>query len=186
MKEIRSEENIQDRREIMGVNSLPEFSILAATPGRIIAAHQTQAPVDVTAIARDLGLAVYEMRNLPSNVSGKIFKDPSHGGKSGFSIAVNASESFVRRRFTVAHEIAHFILHRNRLNGGELVDDTMYRSGLSSREETDANKTAASIIMPLHLIRSLIESGVKDIPSLADRLQVSQSALSIRLNVPVP
>jgi hypothetical protein len=171
----------------MELNSLPESKFpIAASPGRIISMYQKKAPVDVVGIAHELGLAVYEMSNMPSNVSGKIFKDPSHGGNSGFSIAVNAIEPFVRRRFTVAHEIAHFILHRNRLDGGELVDDTMYRSGLSSREETDANKTAASILMPLALIRSLIESGVKDIPSLADTLQVSQSALSIRLNVPVP
>jgi hypothetical protein len=100
------------------------------TPGQIIAKHQIQAPVDVVAIASDLGLNVWAM-DLPDSISGKIFADPINGGaRTGFSIAVNSSHSTVRQRFTVAHEIAHFILHRQKLEGGDLVDDAMYRSGL--------------------------------------------------------
>src|SRR5205085_480224 len=106
------------------------------------------APVDVTAIASDLGIRVWEMRNLPENISGKIFRDRLNGGDSGFSIGVKASESFRRKRFTVAHEIAHYILHRDKI-GDELADDAMYRSGLSTREEAQANQLAADILMPV-------------------------------------
>src|SRR5664279_2674779 len=85
------------------------------TPGQIIAKYQTTAPVDVVAIASHLGLNVWETKSLPESISGKIFKDPMNGGSSGFSILVNASHSLPRKRFTIAHEIGHFILHRNRL-----------------------------------------------------------------------
>src|SRR5262249_31951059 len=143
------------------------------TPGQIIEKYQAQAPVDVVAIANDLGLNVWAMDSLPPSISGKIFRDPLNGGSAGFSIGVNAQHSFVRQRFTVAHEIAHFILHRQKLEGGDLVDDAMYRSGLSTREETAANRFAADILMPLPLIRSLVQAGIRDPKSLAARLQVS-------------
>lgn len=155
------------------------------TPGQIIAKYQKSAPVDVGGIARDLGLNVWEMQSLPSSVSGKIFRDPLNGGSSGFSIAVNAAENPYRKRFTIAHEIAHFILHRDYLEKGDLVDDAMYRSGLSSAEETQANSLAAQILMPFSLIQALVDSGIKDVATLASTFQVSQPAMKIRLGIPV-
>src|SRR5258708_31708533 len=82
------------------------------TPGQVIARHQKNAPVDVIGIAKELGLSVWEMQSLSADISGKIFRDPLNGGSSGFSIVVNATHSAVRKRFTIAHEIAHFVLHR--------------------------------------------------------------------------
>lgn len=155
------------------------------TPGQIIAKYQTSAPVDVVAIASDLGLNVWETKSLPDSISGKIFKDPVNGGSSGFSILVNASHSLPRKRFTIAHEIAHFILHRNRLESGELVDDAMYRSGITAKEETEANRFAADILMPFSLIRSLIAAGIRTPDQLASKLQVSIPAIRIRLGLPL-
>lgn len=155
-----------------------------AEPGRIVAKYIKTAPVDVVGLAGELGIKVWESRKLPPNKSGKIFKDSVNGGPSGFSIVVNAGEAFVRKRFTVAHELAHFLLHREHLDKGELVDDTMYRSGLSTEEEAAANKLAAQILMPRDLIKELMRSGVKDVVSLAARLQVSVPAMKVRLGVP--
>jgi len=137
----------------------------------------------VVAIAGDLGINVWQMSSLPPNISGKIFRDQLNGGKSGFSIAVNARDVFVRQRFTVAHEIAHFILHRRLLEQGDLVDDAMYRSGLSTKEETAANRLAADILMPLLLIRGLMAGGISTPESLANKLQVSLPAMRIRLGL---
>lgn len=125
------------------------------------------------------------MHSLPTSVSGKIFRDPLNGGPSGFSIAVNGNDHPLRQRFTVAHEIGHFILHRSVLESGDLVDDAMYRSRLSSKEETAANRLAADILMPQQLIRSLLDAGVRDVESLAKRLQVSLPAMKIRLGIPL-
>ena len=154
------------------------------TPGQIIARYQAQAPVDVVAIAHDLGLNVWSM-SLPPSISGKIFRDPINGGRSGFSIAVNSANSFVRQRFTVAHEIAHFLLHRKRLESGDLIEDALYRSGLTSKEETEANRLAADILMPYPLIRALVDAGIRDPQSLANKLQVSLPAIKIRLGLPL-
>lgn len=151
--------------------------------GPIVAKYVKSAPVDVSGLARELGINVWQSRKLPPNVSGKIFRDETNGGKSGFSIVVNAFESRNRRRFTVAHEIAHFILHRDNLNRGELVDDTLYRSGLSTEEEHEANKLAAQILMPTTLIADLKKSGIRNVEALADRFQVSVPAMTTRLKL---
>jgi Zn-dependent peptidase ImmA (M78 family) len=76
-------------------------------------------------------------------------------------------------------------LHRQKLESGDLVDDAMYRSGLSSKEETAANRMAADILMPFALIRSLISAGITDPQSLASKLQVSLAAMKIRLGLPL-
>jgi hypothetical protein len=162
-----------------------ERSVEQLTPGQIIAKHQGQAPVDVVAIASELGINVWETNSLPSSISGKIFRDPVNGGRSGFSILVNAGHSLPRKRFTIAHEIAHFVLHKKRLESGELVDDSMYRSGVTATEETDANRFAADILMPFSLIHSLIALGIKTPEQLAAKLQVSMPAMRIRLGLPL-
>ena len=150
------------------------------TWGQIIQLRQQQAPVDVAGIARDMGLRVWEMQ-LPSGISGKIFKDPLNGGDSGYSIGINSSEGFLRKRFTVAHEIAHFVLHRDKI-GDELSDDAMYRSGLSTREEVAANRLAADILMPAPLIIKMKSQGCDDESKMAAALQVSEAAMHIRLS----
>jgi len=154
------------------------------TPGQVIAKYQKSAPVNVVAIAKELGINVWA-KHMPVNISGKIFRDSLNGGTSGFSIAVNDTEHPLRHRFTIAHEIAHFILHRAQLEAGDLIDDTMYRSGLSTSEEVAANNFAAQILMPMDLIQKLISEGVNDVPALAARFQVSQPAMKIRLGIPV-
>jgi|ERR1700687_2550008 len=155
------------------------------TPMQVLAKYHSHAPVDVLGLAKELGLTVWGTQSLPSTVSGKIFRDSVNGGSSGFSIMVNSNEAPVRQRFTIAHEIAHFLLHRHLLESkGALVDDTMYRSGLSTAEEAAANKMAAHILMPFSLINSLSNSGFNSVESLAKQLQVSKTAMKIRLGIP--
>jgi IrrE N-terminal-like domain len=150
---------------------------------RLIKSHQQEAPVEVVRIAQGLGLEVWE-DELPVGISGKIFSDPENGGSSGFSITINSTEPPVRKRFTVAHEIAHFILHRDKIGSG-IEDDTLYRSKLTNLIEAEANRLAASILMPFPLIESLQRQGINGISELASALQVSQQALKIRLGIPV-
>ena len=134
-------------------------------------------------IARALGLEVYKVGGWPNDLSGMIRKDAERGGSSGYAIFVNATHHERRRRFTIAHEIAHFILH-DHLIGDGISDDALYRSGLSGAVEAQANRYAADILMPWHLVNAEIESGNDTLPGLARKFNVSQSAMSIRLGVP--
>jgi hypothetical protein len=147
----------------------------------VIRRHQDEPPVQVVPIARDLDLEVYRASGWPEDLSGMIIKD--EGTASGFAIFVNADHHEVRRRFTIAHEIAHFILHRDLIGDG-IQDDALYRSGLSNRVEAQANRLAADILMPRHLIDAVIKSGrvaADDVTAMARIFNVSKDAMSIRL-----
>jgi hypothetical protein len=149
----------------------------------VIARFQNEPPVNVTGIAEALGLNVWESdTELPPGVAGKIFKDPISGGSEGFSIVVRESDPYVRRRFTVAHEIAHFVLHRDQI-GDLLTDDELYRSGLSSTQESEANRFAADILMPMHLVAQYIKRFGSDPQVLAPLFKVSEAAMRIRLGL---
>ena len=111
-----------------------------------------------------------------------IKRDTEDGGESGYAIYVNANHSETRRRFTIAHEIAHYVLHKNLIRDG-IVDDPLYRSGLSSLIETEASRFATEILMPTHLIRAAIRKE-SSISKLAKQFAVSSKATAIRLQVP--
>ncbi|WP_082560720.1 ImmA/IrrE family metallo-endopeptidase [Caulobacter sp. Root487D2Y] len=147
----------------------------------ILKRHQQSPPVKVGDIARDLGLKVM-VADLPLGISGKLSKDES----GVWTIRVNRGEPKSRQRFTIAHEIAHFVLHRTQIEddlNSELADDTFYRSGLSKRIEWEANRLAAEIVMPWHLIDQATGVNRMTPAALADQLQVSEVALRIRLGL---
>jgi len=142
------------------------------------------APVPLKAIADHFGLPVY-LSTLQPKISGLI--EPFEQAPSKFRIRLNRHEPVERQRFTLAHEIAHFLLHRSLIGTG-VVDDTMYRSGLSSRREVEANRLAAELCMPRSLVehhRRLLSHLDRDqlISEMAKRFRVSKSAMQIRLGV---
>lgn len=149
----------------------------------VVKSHQVSYPVQTVELANNLGLSVYRVAGWPNDLSGKIMRSSEHGGDAGFAIYVNAGHHLNRRRFTIAHEIAHFILHEDQIGDG-IADDALYRSLLSSKQEAEANRLAADILMPWHLLNPLIDSGIDDVKELAERFKVSASAMSIRLGVP--
>jgi IrrE N-terminal-like domain len=142
---------------------------------------QTSPPVNIVGIAKYLGLGVWEDAELPPGIAGKLFRDVKNGGNIGYSIVVRAQDPWVRKRFTVAHELAHYILHRNMFRD-VLVDDALYRSGLSSQIEAQANGLAADLLMPWQLLAKISDLPVAE---LAARFQVSEEAMRIRLRRPL-
>lgn len=146
----------------------------------VISRFLNTAPVEITEMAEALGLAVWDDEELPLGISGKLIQDRENGGPEGYSIIVRASDPYVRRRFTVAHEIGHFVLHRKRI-GSSLTDDAMYRSNLSSWEEVEANRFAAHVLMPAALVRKYVKNYGTDSAFLASTFKVSEGAMNIRL-----
>lgn len=144
----------------------------------VLTEYTSEIPVRVGALARALGLKVVEA-TLPLSISGTIQPD-EHGQ---YVIRVNRFEPKERQRFTIAHEIAHYLLHRQLIARG-VVDSTLYRSKLSSRLEAEANRLAADIVMP----RFLVNQELSDIPQhvddvdtyLAEKFRVSKPAMEIR------
>jgi len=147
------------------------------TPVEVISAHQKTAPVDVHAIAHALGIEVAVDRLLPDDISGKI---EAIGSSGKYRATVNGKHSETRQRFTIAHEIAHYVLHRSLIGDG-IVDDAMYRSKQGSEIERQANSYAATILMPAPLVREMYRAGVKSYPKMAALFDVSPEVARIRM-----
>ena len=146
-------------------------------------------PFSVDELAKKYGLEIFRGKFIKS-VSGWIEKTENNS----FKIVVNKDHPTQRRRFTAAHEIAHYILHEE-LIGERISDNALYRSTLSNRQEVEANKLAAEILMPKHsLLDNLLNKkkagqlkGLTDkdllslIGTLAKEYNVSKEAMTIRL-----
>lgn len=147
----------------------------------IIRSRQQSIPVQTVDIANDLGIKVYKVPKWPNDLSGMVRKNTDSAG--GFDIFVNAEHSVTRRRFTIAHEIAHVILHPHLIGDG-ITDDALLRSGLSNSVEAQANRMAADILMPRDKIDECVLGGKTSVKELADQFNVSVQAMAIRLGVP--
>jgi hypothetical protein len=141
-------------------------------------------PVKVGELAGALGLKVVTAP-LEPRISGLI--QPTTGAPSGFEIKVNKYDSPERQRFTIAHEIAHYLLHRDSIGAG-VVDNVLYRSNLTSRKEVEANRLAAMIVMPVSLVAREAQrlggasrAGVAE--ELATLFRVSGQAMNVRLGL---
>jgi len=145
-----------------------------------------RAPVPVDAIARALGL---DVRYAPTtdDVSGALVRN----GKS-VVIAVNSAQHENRQRFTIAHEIGHFILHKRTERHVDEDFRIDYRNSVSSeasqRNEIQANTFAAALLMPQGFLKRdflRVEADETDpdhgIQTLAVRYKVSRRAMELRL-----
>lgn len=147
-------------------------------------------PVDLDAVAKHLKIRiVYD--DFDDSVSGILVV--KNGKKV---IGVNKRHHPNRQRFTIAHEIGHFVLHHrySRDPNNDIHIDkkwAYFRAAMPGQivdeRERQANQFAAALLMPEQLVGKLIEqlnpnlSDDIDIARLASHLQVSEQALTIHL-----
>jgi hypothetical protein len=161
-----------------------EWASLSDAERELIRLNHAAAPVKLSAIARafDIGL---KSATLPAGISGEIRPDPDRIGR--FLIRVNRHDANNRQRFTVAHEIGHYLLHRDQIGNG-IKDDVLYRSSLSDRREAEANRLAADLLMPEHLIEEWLERArllrvIDVVAYLSAQFEVSEASMKIRLGI---
>jgi Zn-dependent peptidase ImmA (M78 family) len=109
-----------------------------------------------------------------------------------FRVIINKNKPATRQNFTIAHEIGHYFLHKDKIktNDNLLVDGENSLDGSSAlfrldaaettQIETEANNFAAALIMPTKLIQDAWLN-LKNIEECAKIFNVSVSAMSIRL-----
>lgn len=148
------------------------------------ATGQTAPPVDVYKIADYLGLVLVKT-NMADDVSGMLIRE-----EGASTVGINKSHHPNRQRFTLAHEVGHYQLHRGR----PLIVDSPVRinlrdrtSGMATdREEMEANRFAAELLMPSELVLDQVaRASVGSVDDLKDRLaakfKVSPEAMGYRL-----
>ncbi|MFJ2261520.1 ImmA/IrrE family metallo-endopeptidase [Streptomyces sp. NPDC087844] len=144
----------------------------------------TTVPIDPYELARRLNVVVVP-QELDDDVSGMLLRRDG-----SCVIGVNRTHSEHRRRFTVAHELAHLRLHRGR----PLILDTdtrvNYRSTVSSmatdREKIEANRFAAGLLAPEALVRGAVHQisfrTVDELVGvLSGKFKLSEIAMTYRL-----
>ncbi|AWK88495.1 ImmA/IrrE family metallo-endopeptidase [Azospirillum thermophilum] len=98
-----------------------------------------------------------------------------------FDIVIAKNTSPKRDRFTIAHEIGHYVLHYllARQNGSPIQAMAAARYG-SDRTEWEANWFAAAFLMPEQEFREAYEELGQDVFAVAERFGVSTKAARIR------
>jgi Zn-dependent peptidase ImmA (M78 family) len=151
-------------------------------------AEASQVPVPIEKVARHLNLTI-EAVHL-EDIAGVLVVM----GNSG-AIGYNSAHSVMRRRFTVAHEISHFILHARKGGKPQVFADkrVMFRlpgddvASPAYRRDVEANLFASALLMPRSAVLKEIEfysldlDEEKDMKLLANRFRVSIHTMARRL-----
>ncbi len=148
----------------------------------------TEPPVPVVQIVKKLGVRL-RFSALDSELSGMIYFK-----KGRPIIGVNALHHPNRRRFTIAHECGHLILHKKLITKEVHIDkafpmlmrDSMSAAGVNEME-IEANMFAAELLMPVSFLTDALGNEPFDIDDesvineLAKNFKVSSSAMRFRI-----
>ena len=147
-------------------------------------------PVDPFIIATQLGIEVMDVTFEDRDVEGVLrFRN------NRAQILLRKASNLARKKFTVAHEVGHFVLHwepDDEPHGEhqEFVDSDMqlYRRGMLNplsksdrNREIQANMFAAALLMPRDALEALIPQQ-PSIKYLARSFGVSEIAMTFRIN----
>ena len=151
-------------------------------------------PINIEGLIRAYGLELDKNADLSEGILGQLkYQD------NNFKILVKRTDHYYRKRFTMAHELGHFLLHKGKM-AGNIIDDVNTLSGgysainrdssISNKEEVEANNYAAQVLMPKDLLikyakdRGAFNSGKLDdeaLQEMATAFQVSKAAMKIRI-----
>lgn len=175
--------------------------VLASVPGYIWDGERLPVPVE-DIVDTCFGLLVRDMDDLTQAPDCPV-DDPQ--GVSGLlltargEIWVNAEEAREwppRRRFTIGHELGHWVMHRTGqqslfcrkatvVDPDERPEPPTTRPPLPVTEE-EANHFAAALLMPPELIRHHYEDCGRDFSEMCRRFGSSGAAMGKRLHQAVP
>lgn len=147
----------------------------------------TTFPIDIWGLAEKEGVSVH-LEDLEDKVSGALF------AQDGSAVmAINSNHAPRRQRFTIGHELGHYVLHWRGGDATAFVDGSLVlrrdeRSKDGSLDmEREANAFAAELLMPRAEIERLTKSEDFDpqddivLRKLSGIFGVSETALLVRL-----
>lgn len=114
--------------------------------------------LDIVALAANLGLEVYQERL--ENNAGYI----AHSDGDTF-IVVNSLDSLTRQRFTIAHEIGHYVNDFERLKKDGRLDRGAEK--VYTEEEMAADKFATSLLIPQSEAEEFLKNGSHKVANAA-------------------
>jgi Zn-dependent peptidase ImmA (M78 family) len=131
-------------------------------------------PIDLKAIAEKYGLKI-KMTEFPDDEVSGLFN------RNDKEIIVSSKEPYNRQIFTIAHELAHFFLHKSK------EEEVLFRKTLTNPDDTnqkieaEANWFAASLLIPKEYLK-LYWRFFPDINEIANLFGVSNIAAYWRIH----
>ncbi|WP_092252891.1 ImmA/IrrE family metallo-endopeptidase [Bradyrhizobium sp. Rc3b] len=163
------------RRNIVAPRPPAEYSadIAARDAHRIAQSRGLRGiPFDVEGLATSVGIQV-EYLPLADDISGFLRR---RNGE--WLIGVNSLHHRNRQRFTLAHELGHYFLHRDI---GNFEDRALFRRELQyDRRESEANAFASKLLMPETEFRTVVLAQRASLETLARHFGVSPAAAKFR------
>lgn len=148
------------------------------TPTAIYQA-QKHVPVDLVGLAKTLEI---QIKSVPmhDSVAGEIIRD----GSDTYTCVLNSMHRPIQQRFTLAHQMGHYVLHREILGQGisdtkdyaAVPGSTYYNSRISEHDEADATAFALGLLIPPKALDRFKDLGLS-VEQMADKFQVETWAV---------
>jgi len=135
-------------------------------------------PIPIEVIAGEVGIAEIQ-RVDATNFEGALICNPE---KSHGIIAVRSDSIPQRQRFSIGHELAHFLIptHESSKQGFLCKEIAAYKNVNGDPQEREADSFSADLLMPYHLIRpdivSIGEPDLEKILSLSKKYEMSMES----------
>lgn len=131
-------------------------------------------PVPLQEICKKLGI---HLSYIPASddLSGRIYLN-----NTIYCIEANLRHSESRRRFTIAHELGHYCLHKGFLNSVGTILERSTRSIVIRDKEIEADEFAAELLMPQTEFTKQYKIN-SDVNFLAEYFAVSIQATYMRI-----
>ncbi|WP_054177112.1 ImmA/IrrE family metallo-endopeptidase [Citrobacter sp. CtB7.12] len=131
-------------------------------------------PFDLDSFISKIGIELHRII-MDDELSGMLQKNT----EGRWIISVNSLHHPKRQRFTLAHELGHYFLHRNRAIS--FVDEALYRSTHMDSMEYEANNFAGALLMPKKQLIDFMNSKGTDAELISEYFNVSVLAAKIRV-----
>lgn len=135
-------------------------------------------PIPILEVVESYGLSVREVDlSKYQGLSGAL--DPSKE-----MIYLHTGDSPTHKRFSIAHELGHWLLHRKEIENENSKYTLLFRRPIGGEQdelEKEANCFAANLLVPLHYLRAYRNR--LSHTDLAELFAVSQEVIGYRLNL---
>jgi len=139
--------------------------------------HVDEAPVDVFGIAEKLGFIV-DFIDLSNDIDARV-----EAHEDIKVIFVNKNHPKVKQRFSVSHELGHYLSGHENYSGEARRQTDIDKKYLNPQfqQEYEANDFAAELLMPEKILRKDVDENKLTLSELVKLYEVSEQAMTIQL-----